>query len=300
MTTARAFASAMVVGCTCATLAGAARVAAAQSAQPGWTYASRITVDSGGGHVTELTTRFRISGDRVRSESTIGGATGAAIAGMYSVINRRDSTMTMVMPKQMMATTMSMGAQFPAGSPTLRMGATHVTASRIDTLGAGETINGYETQRLHTTTSGTSDFSVGSQMCSRSFDVVTDIWYAPKLDMQSAATALADGIAGAGIPTMTDGVRTGATAPAAPLGAPLRSIMRSTSRDARGKVMTVTTTMEITELNHDPIDDAEFAVPAGFKVMDMTKLMAEAGRQVASSAVADVNERLLKTMCGTP
>ncbi len=294
---------ATVAALACAVLCVAPHLVAAQNAQPaqpGWTYATRITVDSGGGHVTQLAMRYRIAGDRIRSETTMSGATGAALSGMYSVIDRRDSTMTMVMPKQKMATTMSLSAQFPAGSPTLRIGATHVTSSRSDTLGAGETIQGYETRRIHTTAAGTSDFSVGSQLCSRPFDMVMDIWYAPALDMQGALTALADGIVGAGIPTMTDAARSSATGPAGPSGAPLRSILRSTSRDARGNALTVTTTMEITELNHDSIDDAEFAVPAGFTVTDMTKLMTGAGRQAASSAVRDVNESILKTICGAP
>lgn len=272
--------------------------ASAQSTQPGWTYATRMTVDSGEGRVTVFTTRFRIAGDRVRSENTMSGALGSSVAGMYSVIDRRDSTMMTVMPKQKMATLMSLGASFPAGAPTLRMGATHVASSRTDTLGAGETINGYETRRFRVTSTGTSDFSVGSQMCSHPFELVTDIWFAPQLDMADAVSALVGGIAGAGIPTMTDGAPPAAAPRAA--GAPLRTIMRSTTRDARGNTHTVTSTMEVTELNHDAIDDSTFAVPAGYRLMDMRKLMTGAGAGIARNATRDVNEGILKTLCGTP
>jgi hypothetical protein len=276
-------------------LAGGLR---AQAVPAGVSYASRITVDSGNGRPVTMSIRFRMSGNRVRTENSMSGPIGEAVAGTYSIIDRGDSTMTMVMPKQRMAMVTNLRAMFPAGAQTLRMGATHIKTSRTEALGAGEPIDGFETQHMRVTSSGTNDFSVGDQMCSKPFNTVMEMWVAPALDLKGAALALQDALGSAGLPRMTDARPDDSAAPGAG-GAPLRMLMRATERDAKGHELTVTTTMEITELRQEAIDDAEFAVPAGYRRMKMDGMLGGMATGVMSGAVRDVNEKLLKTMCGT-
>src|SRR5262249_18455745 len=94
--------------------------ALAQDRQTGWTYTMNVTTDSGdAARRSSMATRHQVMGLKARMEfvQVSNDANGAAAEGVYQIFNGADSTVTMVMPGQHMATIVSfsgLGITMPA------------------------------------------------------------------------------------------------------------------------------------------------------------------------------------------
>jgi hypothetical protein len=273
--------SALLLGLT------ALRVPAAAQSRDGWTYTTNITIDSGksDGRIS-MVMRYQIAATAARMDflKMSGSAAGKAAEGMYQIFNQPDSTMTMVMPLQHMATVMGFNGMLGQNSNLAPKVAQHLTKNEFQDLGAGETILGHATHHVRVTTAGTVDVTMMGQTCTQRFDGVTETWLAPDVDLQSAMTAAAKSI-GSVVGVGDIETQLGSADKNMPKGAALRTISRMVQADAGGKPITVTTTMELVDLTQGPLDASIFAVPAGFQTMDMREMMKQMPAGMIDSAM---------------
>lgn len=270
--------------------------ARAQAQTVGWTYTTNITVDSSSGHRSSTAMRTQATADKLRMEFVqVSGAGDAGQAeGMYTILSPRDSTMTMVMPAQHMATITGTGLVGMA-KPMLPAFDSHVTRHSFIDLGPGERLLGHATHRYRVTTTETSNITIAGQTCTRNSDTDSEMWIAPDVDLQAATQAAATQYGNAGIPAI--GIDTTVSGPALPKGASLRTIMTSTAHPRTGAPVTTTTKIEIVELSHGPIDDALFTIPPDFKTMDMRAMMADIPAGVMDSIVRTQGSNLTRKLC---
>jgi hypothetical protein len=275
--------------------------ASAQERPIGWSYTTNSTTDSGdASHRASMAVRHQVLDHKVRMEfvqvSNMRDADGAE--GIFQIINAADSTMTMVMPTNHMATVMNVGGMM-AGREVVPKIVPHVTKSQVEDLGAGEKILGHLTRHVRVTTEGTVDVTLGARRCTGSTNSVSEMWIAPDIDMLAASDATMSVLRDA--MGMEEASRPEARASGIPAGTTLRSISKSTRVNAKGKPITVTTTTEFVELSHGPLDPSLFAVPSDYQVMDMRKMMAQMPAGMLDSALESGTQQsgsaMLKALC---
>jgi len=246
----------------------------AQGSLPGWSLTTNIVIDSGQGAAkrSSIAMKQQVTARRIRQSFVqVSGALTEA-EGMYMVYDTADSTVTTVMPAQQVATVSS--SNFAAMGALLPKVERHVTKNVVDDLGPGEPMLGRPTHRFRVTQAGTVETTLMGESCVQPFDDVSEMWIAPSLDLERASEAMAKTLLsatglGGDVPNRTGS----STESKLPKGSPLRTIHRSTHMDEQGKPFTVTMTMDIVELIEGPIDDVVFAVPDGYRTMDMRKMM---------------------------
>jgi len=260
-------------------------ILSAQNRVDGWTYTMNITTDSGAGHRSSMAMRHQVTANRYRMEvvqvSGLADANGAE--GMYNILNDADTTMTMVMPAQRMATVTSLAGLPDIGKMRLTM-KEHVTSRNVADLGAGETILGHPTHRYRITTAGTVDITIMGQSCTQRLDGTSDVWIAPDVDLAAPMLAALKHFNGAGGVLLDDQSESTLKMPFK--GAALRTISRKTRVDESGKTLTVTTTTEYVELEHRQLDASLFAVPSDYHTMDMRAMMKTLPAGMLDSAMA--------------
>ncbi len=237
----------------------------------GWSYTVNMKSDSGGGRVSSIAMRQTVTDRYLRMEwvQLSGmGATMESVEGMYTIFDGVDSTVTMVIPAQKMASIIAL-PQTP-DIPTLQISSHADERSKLEALGRGDRLLGHATERYRKTTVGTMQVTFLGQTCSRSITGTTDLWIAPDLDFQGVASAVMKHvpIAVGGTISAGDGTIT------MPKGVALRTINRTTFPDSTGATRNVTMTNDIVEFTHGPVSDALFAVPAGYRTMDMRTVVA--------------------------
>ncbi len=247
------------------------------TALPGWTITTNMTVDSGtGGHPWSMAMRQQVTPRNLRMEfvQLSGYSSPISIEGMYMIFDAVDSTMTSVMPAQHMATIMGFGMLNQMKTPMVAT-EQNLTRSDIEDLGDGGQVRGHATHHYRTTTAGTMTMLMGGEKCtSTPIDGVTDMWIAPDVDLGPAAEAAATHVGALGGASITPNQR--GIAPAKmPKGTALKSISRRAATDATGRAITITTTTEVVDFSHTNLDPSLFAVPPDLQAMDMRKLMAD-------------------------
>jgi len=258
----------------------------------GWTFTLRMDTDSGGGAAkrTSIVTRFQALPDRYRTEYIQATGELGAIEGAYQIFNMADSSMTMVMPAQKMASVTALNSALLKQVDVPKAGATHYTRNDVADLGAGPKILGHATRHFRVSTAGTMEWTGSGQSCSQKIDSETDYWIAPDLQLGAAGDEL--GPMGAMMSSAG-----GSSSARIPKGATLRSIARVQRPDGAGGMRTIATTMEIIDLKHEPVSEASFAIPAGFHIMDMTKAMASMPAGMMDSVMHESSAKLMTTMC---
>lgn len=260
-----------------------------------------MTFDSGGTSTpSSMIMRYQATNQNLRTDflEMPAGPAGGAAEGMYMVMNDADSTMMNVMPLQRMAMIMSPNAM-PGGQtmPGFKMKARSTTGSYED-LGDGGVLLGHATHHYRATSKGTLDITMGGKTCSRPMESVTEMWVAPDVDIQPAMRmALGRYSNVVDVSGVTDDASPMAKAVKA--GTPLKTISRTTERDATGKPTVVTMTMEYTEFERAQIDPAVFRAPAGFQIMDMRAMMADLPAGMMDSVMSAMSDTQTKAMCGS-
>jgi hypothetical protein len=263
-----------------------------------------MITDSGDANTrTSMAIRQRVTDRFLRMEllqvSGMRSDAGSA-EGTYTVYDAVDSTVTMVMTNQKMATVMSLTPIANMSPPSFQ---THSDGStQFEDLGAGDAILGHATRHYRTSVHGKMEFTLGGHSCSKPLNTVTDAWYAPDVDLMPIVHAVLKhfGPAFERIGAAPGMDQSGNAAP--PAGTPLRSITSSIYSDPNGQSHTIRTTVEYVEINHAPIDGSAFVVPSEFKVMDMraemAKLAERAGtQQTMDSSRASAVWHIAETMC---
>ena len=147
-----------------------------------------------------------------------------------------------------------------------------MTDPKIDfaDLGAGERIQGYATRHVRQRQSMTVSVSVLGRKSSTTSADTTDLWIAPDLKhvvnpflrMSSAAAAM-----DFGNPEFRQQML--AVQAKMPAGLALRSVMHGTSTDDKGKVTKTESRMDVTNVQKGPVAAATFAIPSGYKEVEM-------------------------------
>ena len=278
---------------------GMPRSVVAQAATA-WSYTMNIKTDSGNGRPPSSIAIRQVVTDRfLRMETVQVSGMGSALdgaEGTYTLMDSGDSTMTLIMPSQKMASVMAMPPTLGA-AVTMQMNRHNDKKSTIEDLGPGEHLLGHATERYHVTTAGSVEITSAGQTCTRSISGTSDLWIAPDVDFHATVTAMRQHLA----PGAVEGLlsETGEPGITMPKGAALRSINRTTQTDATGTTHTLTMTMDIVELTHGPVSDALFAIPDGYKTMDMRKLMAKLPAGLMDSLTAAAAEKApAVNLCG--
>jgi hypothetical protein len=262
-------------------------VPASAQSRDGWTYTT-ITIDSSNaGSRISRRVRYRMAGTAYRTDDLpmSGSATGT-VEGPYEIVNRADTTMTMVMPLTHMAMVMGRNS-FPRPSSSLvPRFVRHLAKNEFEDLGAGEKILGHATRHVRVTTIGTIETTMMGQTCTQPLDEVTETWVAPDVDLPPADANPYGSIMG------LDSIAVQWADKNMPKGAALRTIRRSVVPDSTGKPNTVTSTSEVVDLTFGPLDASIFAVPADFDTMDM-----RSAGMMDSTMKADVATRAPRPFC---
>ena len=198
----------------------------------------------------------------------------------YVIFDPRGKRLSMVMPESEQYMEFSFAdstAQAISTMASMMASTTVVSDIQVSgsALGAGGMVNGYNTRHYRITTSFAE--VAGGTEGQRKVKLVEDFWVTSDLkDVPDPMEAMTRAFGGAsGMPqlggTMSDLMRKRGEAQRKLFtGLPLRSVVKSTSTERDGSVVEETTTTEIVDLKRVDLDPASFAVPAGFKKMDMS------------------------------
>ena len=273
--------------------------AIAQSA-PGWTFAMKMSVDSGAGAPpVAMTMRQQRVPGKVRMAFSTPAFAGTKMDGMYTIMTDADSTISSVVPGMQMATIMNFGGMMDMDMDMshmshLKSGAEHVVTDSLDDLGETESILGHATHHYRETRVGTLDIAAGSQMCVQHFNTVTEEWLSLDPALADALamdrTKLADSPFEAFAPDLSSSTSK------LPKGVPLRTVEKAT-RGGAGGPRTVTTAIEVTELTHGDLSDSLFMVPAAYNSVDMRTMLAGMPPHMMDSAMDDAMQKQMQAMC---
>ena len=264
-----------------------ATYARAQARSDGWTYTMNITIDSGNvDRRISMAIRQQVTASRFRMENVqVSGARGGNEAeGMYTIVNDADSTITSVIPGQRMATVMGLGTIFGVGAAMRPTMTSHITTSAMEDLGSGDKILGHATRHFRYSTAGTMDITIMGQACSQRVDGTTEVWVAPDVDLLPAMSAAAKHFGDiSAVDALGEQLQSGTKLPIK--GAALRTVSTNRHADSTGHTTTVTSTMELVELQHGPIDATLFTMPSDYKVIDMREMMKQLPAGMLDSAM---------------
>jgi hypothetical protein len=198
-----------------------------------------------------ITITFKTAGERMRLEadlsSLMGGRGGSMMTGAF-LLPRDDGKLIAVLPN--MTNPMAGGTGFAMtmdlAGMAARVGAPppKVTDAPIEDLGAGETMLGYKTHKYRV----------------RQPDNTVEFWVAelPGTDFKKFATNFGARFSGID-PRMAEKI---------PAGFAMKAVV--SGKDP--------VTMEVTKVDKTSFSDADFEVPAGIQVMDMSGIMGGRGR----------------------
>jgi hypothetical protein len=276
-------------------LAALAAPAFAQSTV-GWTFTMKMDVDSGGsGGNMAMTMRQQRTPTKVRTDFSSSMIAGSKIDGMYSVMSDADSTIMSVVPGMRMATIMSSGSLMTTPIAQVKSGAEHLSVDSLEDLGESDAIAGRATHHYRETRVGTLDVAMGDQLCVQHFNAVNEVWLSSDPELLAMMAASKEWLAGS--PFQAFGADMTSATSKMPKGFPLRSVHRSVTPRAHGAPETVTTSMEVLELEHGALADSLFAAPADYKIMDMRKMMADMPAGMMESTMKKSADQRLKIMC---
>ena len=132
----------------------------------------------------------------------------------------------------------------------------------VQSLGAGEAIEGYSTQKYKVDTSYTLNMKVMGMNMGQQVKTETTTWATSELDHGSSFVQMRS--FRTGLEELDELI---AKHSAAIKGFPLKAVTKS-EMTARGKTTTSTTTMTVSNIKEETIPASEFAVPAGYREVD--------------------------------
>ncbi len=274
-------------------VSGILATSAAAQGSVGWTYAMRITTDSGQGTTPSVMgMRQLVRGNKLRMESSLAGAP-AMLEDAYSIFNGADSTMTMVMPSEHSAMITPLGL---AGAMRMQSMAVRSTNSDVVDLGAGESILGHPTHRYRVASSGAVDITIGGHTCTKKMETVSEVWIAGDVDLEQATRAASQTMKSFA-PTVMIDQWYGTARSHLPPGTALRNVMTMQSYDASGTAHPVKMTVEITELSHGEIADSVFAIPADYQSTDMREMLKMVPAGMMDSITKAQSSKMSSAMC---
>ena len=173
-----------------------------------------------------------------------------------------------------------------ANMPGMHITITDV-AVNFEKLGAGEPVLGMATTKYRVTQDYKLAMKVAFMNRNSTEHIVQDYWMADEKKGFANPFARMGGMRPGGGGAFAELMSKTAEANAKMgKGIPVKTLTTTTSTNDKGEVTKSVTTMEITELHAGDVDDALFAVPADYQVMDMGEQMKAMGAQMEQAKAA--------------
>lgn len=224
----------------------------------------------------------RIQDGNIRMEYTE-GLSPLGQKGGYTIVKGDPAQFIIVSDKDKQA--MVMGADlFGSGmgallnNPMIKI-TTSGQSFRFKDMGAGEPILGYKTRRVRTYSTSTLETRVLMMNNKITTSDSSDQWIASGIALDASsferwAKTFASGVKSAN-PELAAELQK-YTNEYGKAGMALKTISWSNQTDKKGKTISDTLTMEVTDLQPGAIDPAMFEVPANYQIIDMSKAIADA------------------------
>lgn len=253
---------------------------------PGLTYTFKMSTQltESNGKTKELSGmvgKGQVAGNSARFEIIEAkGAQGAQKEqfgkGSYMLFTEGGKTMTIVDPENKQYYEMDLAGMMrmmSAMGPIVKIEMTDV-AIDAEPLGAGETIEGYATEKYRLVSKYTTKVSIiGMTQTSQVADTAI-YWYAPKLKLVANPFGNASGLAGLVNSADYDAQMNAAMAKL-PKSVPVKIVSRSLQTDGKGKQQTQVTTVEFTEISPGDVPASAFEIPSTFAKIQGPGLTAE-------------------------
>jgi hypothetical protein len=142
-------------------------------------------------------------------------------------------------------------------------------------LGAGETIQGYSTVHYQLLQSYTITAKVFGRTSKQRSESTTDFYFAPALKgLVNPFMSNTQAWASAFDPFNNADYKTQMTAAQAKIqyGVPVKSVVKTVTTDEKGKEQTSTVTSEMVNFHNTDVPSSTFAIPAGYKKVEMPKM----------------------------
>ncbi len=244
----------------------------------------------------------QLAGGKLRMDFLEPSANPMMKNGGYMIMDAENNKLIMVSPEEKKAIVMdpsAMGSMVGTmgGSGLVKMDVDNIKVE-VEDLGSGEKMLGKSTHRYRVTRSY--DMVVKVLMMKRKsrHESVQELWLTNDFGTERAFEAFgrqfANRVASGGSMQKLMEAET-----KVPRGFPMKTVMKSTDTDDKGKASTTSSTMEVTELAKANIDASVFEVPSGYETVDMGAAMKDA-RVKMDSAKSDCEKDKGEGNCETP
>jgi TonB family protein len=234
----------------------------------GWSYAQNVTVDSGGATEKLVSSlRVQVTGNTLRME-VHGARARPELGEMLTLFDLAAHSMTTVSFQRRTATVMSTISAAPMPIP-FRMDVAGAPKMSVQNLGAGEVILGHRTQKYRISSSIVLRVTIGAQSCRRTTNIVADEWTTTDVDIHPSLQEMSRQLLDMQIIQGDAFEKLAALRADRVKGFQLRSVSQQTIAAPDGRQRIVTSTGQVTELVHGPIERAAFAIPEGYLTTDM-------------------------------
>lgn len=247
----------------------------------GLTFVYSVTSSSSNKKTKEAMDRVatvRIQDGNVRMDYTLGspmpGQKGLymlvlADTKKFAMVNDRDKQVLL-----MDAATFGTGMGALTNNPLLKLSTKDGSFSYTD-LGAGDKILGYNTRHVQLISASTMEMRIVGMTQRTVATDTSDQWIGQGLGFDTKSLLAWSEAFGTGLRASNpDMVRQmdKYQQEYGKGGIALRTVMHSSRSNGKGKVENDVLTMEVTDLKKGPIDASVFAIPAGYKIMDMNNM----------------------------
>jgi hypothetical protein len=291
--------------------------AASQRTSPGYTFRLRITgrVTEPDGRTTDyvaMSGRAIVTGSAGRLDIDEASRTRGAVAEKDSYILYDSTSMTFVSPRSRQIVRLSLENLEPELRTTsvsdMRVAISDVSAN-VEELGPGEPILGMATTRRRIT----QDYKVASTIRSSTERIVQEIWMADSQKGFTNPFARLRHLGAGPEGRYRDVIAQAAEGRRARDRGALKTVTTNTSTSSRNQVTQTVTTMEVTDLQAENVDDDILVPPTDYQLVDVSELTrtapnsqgAQAGRRAKAAkpaatgnAAADAKQDMVKLLHG--
>lgn len=271
----------------------------------GYKFTWRTTVESDvkqKGEAIQPPMAVQLAGSKMRLDPLEPSANPMWKNGGYIIMDAEANKLIMVSPKEKKAMSMdpaAMGSMLGAmgQSGLVKMEVNNVKLE-VEDLGGGERMLGKATHRYRVTRSHDLAVRVMGMNRESHHESVTEVWLTGDFAGERAFEAFGRQFAnrassGGAMAKLMDAEKK------VPQGFPMKTVMQSKETDAKGKVTTTTTTMEVMELVRAIIDASVFDVPPGYDIVDFGAQMKDAKSAMDESKIECEKDKG-KGKCETP
>lgn len=215
--------------------------------------------------------------------------------GMYSIYDIAAKTVTMIMPGMKMATVTDMSDTTRNAQVAPNIEQIGDPLLVVEDRGAGEPVLGLTTHRYHVKSEKTSTYTFGAVSCQKTEVEEGDVWTTPEFEPPAEFSHALSSFGGivSKLYTKADALRRGKMK-----GFVVKQLGTTFNRTSAGVSELMRGNTELTAFSKAAIDDARFAVPPDYRVMDFSKMAAGIDPSIMAQAMSTAGETAIKKACG--